>query len=607
MAEKIAEEIKQKVLEIAGNPKNARVEILKSVPNGYRVLQRNYRYDPAIKRSAGSKKAIGVVIDGKWLTEEEYSHKYTHRGALRVHKTENSSSNVSSSVGSAFGPNDSEGTASEQDQSSVQERFDGCVHQKLLGAIPIMYQTAVNCGIAEDLTKAYGANAALKVLSLAMHWLMATDNAASRFSRFCDIFALPFHGHLTEGQISSLYMCLGRDKAALNALFALRKGRIDSDRYVSYESADIPANVSDIDCIKDLMFEESEFGSMAHLSMLVDQKSGMPLMYRLFDRASSNCVTAGDLMKRTQKLAGQGKNLIFVFDAEYETMSGLAECSQSGNACIMALKVLDQNVIRTVRKIFADCLDVSSVIAGTTVHGHTEKVTLKHRGIAFDAWIHIFLSEENRAIERMSFLNHLEWFEQQWKQSDRKQRAWLLKEPLIEFYRHTTVDGQLVRDGDVLDEHIRNFGFFEYVSLKEMTASVAYHVYQGRRNIEKCFESGRLNTKSDTICGHDQYALEGRFVVAFVCMTILAELESHLKREHTLPDRRKKPVKPCEYTVQDVLDITRGINVSYEAKSKRSWVLGQLKETKRLLVACGLEDDLYDTMPSYITSLASLK
>lgn len=101
--------------------------------------------------------------------------------------------------------------------------------------------------------------------------------------------------------------------------------------------------------------------------------------------------------------------------------------------------------------------------------------------------------------------------------------------------------------------------------------------------------------------------MEGRFVVAFVCMVILAELKSHLKNGHEFSDRRKKAIKPCEYSVQDVIDLTQGIVAVHGVSSNHTWVAGQLKEVKRLLVACGLEENLYDTLPSYITSPAFLR
>ena len=79
-----SEEEKQRILSLAGNPKNGLVERLNSIPNGYRILQRTYHYDPAQKRTRGNKRAIGAVIDDKYLTIEEYHARYTRLGKSRV-------------------------------------------------------------------------------------------------------------------------------------------------------------------------------------------------------------------------------------------------------------------------------------------------------------------------------------------------------------------------------------------------------------------------------------------------------------------------------------------------------------------------------------------
>ena len=119
-----------RILNIAGNPSNAVVEKLNSVPISFRILQRSYFYDNIKKRSGNSKKALGVVIDDEFMSLEEYHKKYTHRGKLRTN----------------FGNK----TCNEKTELSGER----CVYQKMLGVIPILYETALNCNIVEDLYSA---------------------------------------------------------------------------------------------------------------------------------------------------------------------------------------------------------------------------------------------------------------------------------------------------------------------------------------------------------------------------------------------------------------------------------------------------------------------
>ena len=196
-----SEEEKRRILSIAGNPKNGLVERLNSIPNGYRILQRTYRYDPSQKRTGGNKKAIGVVIDDNYLTIDEYHARYTRHGKSRV----------------VIPILPEETAVPESDSNDIGYDF-GSIETRLVGAVPLLYQMAVNCHIAEDLSRSYGEAVSLEILSLAIHWIQDRDNVARRFYRFSDSFALPFAGTMNEEQISQIYSYLGKDK---NLHFAL--------------------------------------------------------------------------------------------------------------------------------------------------------------------------------------------------------------------------------------------------------------------------------------------------------------------------------------------------------------------------------------------------
>ena len=116
---------RDRILAIAGNPHNALVEPLKSIKNGFRILQRTYFYDKNKKRSANNKKAIAVVIDDQYLSLDEYHNKYTRRGNFR--KTINE----------------------DKHDNDPQIDIESCIYQRMLGCIPILYKTAINSKIVE--------------------------------------------------------------------------------------------------------------------------------------------------------------------------------------------------------------------------------------------------------------------------------------------------------------------------------------------------------------------------------------------------------------------------------------------------------------------------
>lgn len=574
-------EERKRILGIAGNPKNAVVEKLNSVPNGFRILQRTYFYDKAKKRSRNTKKAIGVVIDNQYLTIEQYHSKYTHRGNLRT-KTTIIKNNIN---------------MPDKEEASIE---NGSIQQKLIGAIPILYRTAENCNIIDDLYEVYGKEIADEILSISFHWILERDNAARRYKRFSTIFALPFSGQITESELAKIYSMLGTNKDLLFKLFSLRCKRLANHSCVNYDSTSIPTKASDIYYKKISKTKEGQYAPMFHLSILAEQKTGIPLLYSLFNGNEPDCSTIQDLIYKISDLKPNKNDIIFIFDRGYETLYNLLLCSKNGYKCIMATRILDQNLINNARKNCPSFTSSVTIIEGTCIHGYTEAVTTIFRGIQYKLWVHIYKDDNQAARETASFMSKLDAFEREWNQSNIEHRNNLLSSPMINFYKDSDINLQLTRLHEVIDKHIKDFGYFSNVSTFETTAKEAYEKYSGRDTIEKCFESGKMNINIDTVRSNFHDTMEGRFVVAFIALIILQELKFQLSRERTFDDKRRKVIKAHTYTVTDVLDITRGITINFSQKSNNYWMGGLLKEVKQLCVACGVDQNLYSSVPSYI-------
>lgn len=216
--------------------------------------------------------------------------------------------------------------------SSTDSTGFGVIYQRMIDAVPILYGTAVNCGIVDDLNEAYDVPVLTKeILGIAIHWIVDRDNVAKRFPRFSRVFALPFSGHITDEQMARLNSCLGLDKVSLSKLFSLRCKKVKSKSHINYDSTSIPTTASDVYY---RYMSKSKEGiiepMMMHLSVLVEQDTGMPVMYRLFNGNNPNCITVNDIILRIEELFGDVKNkeIIFVFDRGYESKDNLLSCSK---------------------------------------------------------------------------------------------------------------------------------------------------------------------------------------------------------------------------------------------------------------------------------------
>ncbi len=590
----MSEAEKKRILAIAGNPKNGLIEPLNSIPNAFRILQRSYHYDPKIKRTAGNKKAIGVVIDDKYLTAAEYRAIYTRHGRLREVK-----------------PRAECGGAKEE---ALKEKAAGSaaapkiIYDRLLGAVPLLYEMAVKSGILDDLRDVYGNDLARKIISLAIHWIQDRESSAERYARFADSYALPYPDTLTESGIARLYSSLGLDKESLRAVFAGRMRRVNSEELLCYDSESIPARARDNFSEAISLKTRDSVIPETHLAILLDKTTGMPIQYRLFKGKDSDSSAADDVVSEVRKLA-KDKRLTFVFGSRDESMVNLFMCSQSNSTALMAATSLPElvQVIAESQQDLGDFWDESSVIPGTDVCGRSRKVSVSYRGSGFDIWVHVFRSSSRSSIERAAFYGKLDCFELLWKRADGKERQKLSMSPLMECYKLTPPDRDLERNEDAVNACTRNYGSFAIVSTSGMTAEEVYAEYHERDVTEQLFQSGKIKVKPGVPDSHYQDIMEGRFLVAFTAQTILAELKNELGKERVFDDKRKKPMKPNTFSVSDVIDITSGVVIAYDESARKYWISGQSEELARLCIASGLSSDFYAGKPGYLESPDDLR
>lgn len=585
-----SEEEKQRLLKIAGQPKNGQILPIKSMPNAYRVLQRTYTYDKTIKRSRNDIKTIGIIVNDEYMSRAQYHQKYTSRGRLRF---------VTKTMAQR-------GSGSSPDAEAIFRAVrSGTVCQRMLGACPVLYRTAVNIGLTDDLTAAYGDTVAREIMSLAFHRIIDRDNAARRFTRFAAMFALPFPGIPSEQELADLYVALGRDETGLSRLFTARCARLPDGARINYDSTSIPTTAADIGLRKISKRKEGIFGPMMHLSLLADQATGLPILYRLFAGNIPDSSTVGDLLKCIAELAPAGKRLCLVFDRGYETMKTLCACTAAEQAVLMAVRDLRQDFVQQTIDAFSDFWDAATCLPGTAIHGHTRKFTVTERGQQMTLWVHVFRDDGKSKAETAGLMREVDEFEDAWKQADFARRCELTGASAYKYFTGGAGAGELHRNRDVINAAARNFGFFASVSTVEMTAAEALSIYGQRDRIEKCFKAGKLNVNLDVVRAHWQETMKGRFVVGFVSLLLLAELGRQLGREQAFSDRRLKPVPAKAFTLTDVLDLTQGVGAGYAVNTGAFWHQNTIGDLNRLCTACGTPG-VYDGVPEYLSSGADL-
>ena len=683
-----SEEEKRRILAIAGNPHNGQVQPLNSIPDAYRILVRSYYYNKKTKRGDGNKHVIGVVINGEFLSSEQYHQRYTRMGRLRpvlpsapkrrgrpprraaaqadpiaptktpshgTSRTEADQATAGTDTVTADAKSDRLTTETTSNSSARQPRSgepakepqapaanldptdlqdaakgastpapaqsiaphvmptpwtadDPCIYERMLGAVPILYQTAVNCGIVDDLRAAFEHEVIVnEILSLAFHWLIDGNNAAQRYPDFSSCFALPHLGRLEEDELSQFYATLSTAKPQITRLFKLRLQRLPKGTRVSYDSTTIPTEASDIYLAAPGKSQEGEIRPLAHLALLVDQETRQPLLYRLFGGNTPDCRNFEDLLHRLEELGTTGNDIKVVCDRGYENTFNLLLATQYKEKVLMAASNLREEYIDRILRSCTDMWDACTCIPGTTIHGRTVQVTLKICGQELKLWVHIYRDSYQTVQAEASLQRQLAGIEQRWNATAVKDRHTLFSDPLMSYFKWPKLDGPLVRDNAAIDEKLRFAGYFANVSNFELNCAEALAIYKQRDSIEKCFKAGKMGVKLNVARAHREDTMEGRCPVAFVALAIQSELNRQLAKRRDFPDKRKKPIHPNTYSLEDVMTKTRSIELAYDARTRKYRLNGVPRLCiDRICEACGTPG-AYEHLPAYITNPMDLR
>ena len=611
---RISPEERARLLAVAGNPLHGQVEPLASKPGCFRVCIRIPRKETHSKNA--TRRLFGVIVGDEFLTAEQYHRKFTRRGNLRVILPEGQPrrprgrprrNTVTVMLPNPANDASAATTAPKADpESAFYKNADAGVLTRMLDAVPILYRTAENCGLVSDLCAAYGNDTfAAEILSVAMFWIIDKNNVSQRFPWFSRSHALPFLGQMQEYDLCNMFSALGSMETQLFKLFDLRMRRLPAESRINYDSTTIPTSARDA-CFAQVSFtKEGTLEALEHFSLLVDQKTHQPVMFQVVQGRTPDCKTVSDLCHRLREIAANPNNLM-VCDRGYETLENLMTLDDQGRHYLMAVRSLNQQDIASA---IDTCITkvkeptARHVIPGTEINGMTIPATLRHEGRTLHVWLHVFYDHRQAADKRAALLQRLNDFEALWNSKTEHQRYDLLSDPLRQKYyvrpRVSEMRQPLQRNLADIDYEIDGYGVFANVSNIELSTAQAYDIYRHRDIIEKVFQMGKTGLKIDTARAHRQDTLDGRFVVAFVALTIISELTRQLGQPRELPDRRCKPLRAHTYSVSDVINRTSGIALNYGIKDDRFWLTGVYKDLPRICAACGTAD-VYERVPPFI-------
>ena len=191
----------------------------------------------------------------------------------------------------------------------------------LMAEFPVYYAIAKETGLLEDLTQTWGADDANKILAIAFHWMHTSSNSAYLFKSWGRKTVAVLGFHESKGDDGVLQRT--RRATGLTQNFLQRPYRQTAEDEVLVRfHADCNGSCCQpvCECGKEGRVIRKQVG----LALLLEHKTGMPVLYRMFPGQIADVSTVADMLLRFDEISDKKKIFAAVMDRGYFSLENFA-------------------------------------------------------------------------------------------------------------------------------------------------------------------------------------------------------------------------------------------------------------------------------------------
>ncbi len=379
-------------------------------------------------------------------------------------------------------------------------------------------------------------NSTQKLLSLAYFKILEPEKAMYLYEDFALATRLPYHRPLDIGCITRFLQHV--DSAKLDKFFE------KLNQYCIYEEEKQKNNVyyaldstSISTCAKELDFSEwghnkdGDLLKQINIVMLVNQKTGCPLYYRVYSGATPDVSTVSHLLKEYCRI-GFNRSAILVADRGYGSVKNIHHLYQDNQSFLLNMRtcfsICKNLIVKNLNALLDDC-NYSLSLSQSVV---TEKLkwnyplncntNTKRARLKGDMYVHIYLNHELRNSAEDTFRSTLAKLLDK-KKTDEKS---LTQEEKDFLEKHTSTDdnGGVFVSSSAKFEYMLGKGFRVLVSDIISDPVEADRAYRERNEVELGLRKLKDFTGARRLHISSSKTLTGKIFVHFLAFSILCML-----------------------------------------------------------------------------------
>lgn len=543
------------------------------------VIRRKIIYDPTIGRSKdGAREYLGRVVDGVFYSREEYRLKFQKGGKPRRVPLIPHVSTLG--VPEAF---------KSLSDDELKQLLNAETMDVPVSCVPILHRIALELNIIEDLQASFGNVTANAIFTVAAFHICTGDNSARAFEHWVRNRFLPDGIALKDGKdLSCFYEQIGANLENVHRYVACRIARNTQAKHlISVDSTTIVG-------------EQGQFDSQISMAVTFNTTTRQPIFYRVLPGFINDCQTVLELLTSFGEHQENVPECAASLDISYFSEENLLTAYKNKVKCIFAAKINISWIAESIDIAQAKFLEAKK---GTGNHkyalkdgaclGLTIERKIKVDGSLFTVYVHVFKSELTAAYQLECFNYELNKFESLWI-SKGKLTEPLRKESIMKYFIVEEGDGncepKLIRDKQAIDDAVKSFGIFVYVSTWKCSAQECYEFNGCKQDLERMFRKGKSDCNMNVQSIHNDRTMEGKCFVNFIELSILEELKQRLATDQMkVLKSGKTGVELAKHTF-DIDDVIKGLDsVAYtRRKSNGALITRAISEKQReIAIACG--------------------
>jgi len=445
-------------------------------------------------------------------------------------------------------------------------------------------------------------HAHMKILSVAFYMVLRATNSIHGYGPFAEASRLPWGGVLSDSSISRLFQRIGEDDVdaffkKLNALNARALGDGEPERvFLALDSTSISTSARNLSQAEWGHNKDGDRLRQVNVLFLADQKTGLPLFYRLHTGSTPDVSTMRRVLADSARLGGPVRKCVLVADRGYPSEANISDCLRNNVSFLFRVPSSQPYFKSYVAEVRGELSDANNYNDYIGQFATTVEADWRYDGFEVDGkrtvrrdrarvWLHIYYNPGIHEDARNVLLANAS------RARDQYNARGSVEDGYKSFIESCcTIDNETnvaAIDNRKVEKMLENRGVAVLISDEIKDPIDAWLHYADRGAVEQAFHTLKSRLACDRFRVSKDRSLTGKMLVQFVATSLLIMVRRRLADYERFRKSRQDKFRLVSLSDQTVLEYLHNVMAK---KIDGGWLFDEVTgRNRRLYAALGIK------------------